>query len=108
MQRTITISSNGLEEYNILSGDKIIYDRDVEPIPGEFAILCVEQSKFFGIYEGRDEHGNHILRYLTGGLIKVDPSLCWTRAGRVLGIAREQCRAASGAVEPPHSASIGQ
>lgn len=96
MQRTITIPLNCFEEYGIKRGDEVIYDRDVEAVPGELAVLCYEQSKFFGIYEGRDERGNHILRYLTGERIHIDPRMGWTRVGRVQGIEHKQIDAAEG------------
>lgn len=102
MQRTITIPLNCFEEYGIKRGDEVIYDRDVEAAPGELAVICHEQSKFFGIYEGRDERGNHILRYLDGERIHIDPRMGWTRVGRVQGIEHKQ----SGAADNPAAVGI--
>ncbi len=94
MQRTITIPLSVLEEHGIERGDEIIYDRDVEAAPGELAVICCEQSKFFGIYEGRDERGNHILHYLTGERVQIDPRMYWTRVARVQGVVHKQIGAA--------------
>lgn len=102
MQRTITIPLDCFEEYGIKRGDKVIYDRDVEAVPGELAVICHEQSKFFGIYEGRDERENHILRYLTGERVHIDPRMGWTRVGRVQGIEHKQ----SGAADNPAAVGI--
>lgn len=73
LYKKLIIRQSGLEHFNIFKSDEVLYDSDILANPGELAVMCCEVMKLYGVYEGLDETGNHVLRYLDGVRKKADP-----------------------------------
>ena len=90
MYEKFVISNKDLEQFNVCYNDEIICDRDIVAVPGELAILHYELSKDYGIYEGIDAEGYHVMRYLNGRATRVNPREGWTCVARVIAVFRKR------------------
>ena len=90
MYEKFVISDKDLEQFNVCYNDEIICDRDLVAVPGELAILYYELSKDYGIYEGIDAEGYHVMRYLNGRATRVNPREGWTCIARVIAVFRKR------------------
>lgn len=88
MYRKLIIKDDCMKQYNIREKDEIIYDRETCAMRGELAVAIFEQSRYYGIYEGTDEDGCEMLRFLNGRQILLDQREGYTRIGKVIAVFR--------------------